>query len=410
MVIVLDDIHWAERDSFEIIRTILQDTHPGLQLLVVATYRSVPDDHMLWKLIQSIGPPQITKIRLAPFSRKDIGELLAKLVCTEMTIQAKPLVEFVSSITRGNALMINQLFRYLQRQKLFVFDPKLERFTWSDKILELQELNSNAADPWVALKAQLDGLEESQRLVLTTVALLGNTTFDIGIVERVLVPNEESDEGDNHEHCLTALLPLPEHKQREELEKILLQLSEQGLVKQPSDSSNHYGIHDLVLEVAREHLLPDAQEKKALHLILGRRLSALMECSKETGMFLEETLLFNCVNQMNLASSLIQDRWELVDLVNKNYDASEVAALKYSYFSGLKYSDQGMELLRFAWNAGLWPHVETEQRSKSNAFVLWSSGRKHPCGRPNHHPRQNLSRQEVCVPDKTHVPQNGTAR
>ena len=231
-----------------------------------------------------------------------------------------------------------------------MFDPKLERFTWSDKILELKELNSNSADPWVALKAQLDGLEESQRLVLTTVALLGNTTFDIGIVERVLVPNEESDEGDNHEHCLTTLLPLPEHKQREELEKILLQLSEQGLVKQPSDSSNHYGMHDLVLEVAREHLLPDAQQKKALHLILGRRLCALMECSKETGMFLEETLLFNFVNQMNLASSLIQDRWELVDLVNKNYDASEVAALKYSYFSGLKYSFKGMELLRFAWN------------------------------------------------------------
>ncbi|KAL7564064.1 hypothetical protein ACA910_006967 [Epithemia clementina (nom. ined.)] len=348
VVIILDDLHWAERDSLEIIRTLIQDSQPGLQLFVVATFCTVPDHHELWKLRKSLPSLQVTNIEMSAFRKKDLSQLVAGLVGGKETPEALSLVDFVYRVTKGNALLITQLVRYLQSKDMLIYDTRQERFTWKVDTLQIDEL----IDPRTALQVQLDGLDESQKLVVVTVALLGSTTFDVGILQRVVVPSEDVETEDQcPNHCLISLIGLTEQQRTKELVTILHALSEKGLVIAPSEDFNHYRIHDLTLEVVIEHLIQDKRKKQELHLILGRRLNFSMELSKETGIFLEETLLFNCVHQMNLASDLIQDRWELVDLVNKNYDASEVAALKYSYFSGLKYCCKGIALLGYSWEA-----------------------------------------------------------
>jgi tetratricopeptide (TPR) repeat protein len=81
LVLILEDLHWAQPASVELLRFLI-DEMQETRLLVVATYRDieVSGAHPLTAVLQSPSyPPQVQRVALAGLSEEEIGQLIAAL-------------------------------------------------------------------------------------------------------------------------------------------------------------------------------------------------------------------------------------------------------------------------------------------------------------------------------------------
>lgn len=58
--------------------------------------------------------------------------------------------------------------------------------------------------------------------------------------------------------------------------------------------------------------------------------------------FSKDSLLLHATRQLNAGADLIKDEWELIDLVDLNYHAAELAARKTAFFSAMEYLQLGL--------------------------------------------------------------------
>ena len=61
--------------------------------------------------------------------------------------------------------------------------------------------------------------------------------------------------------------------------------------------------------------------------------------------FSKDSLLLHATRQLNAGADLIKDEWELIDLVDLNYQAAELAARKTAFFSAMEYLQLGLRHL-----------------------------------------------------------------
>jgi len=81
LVLILEDLHWAQPASVELLRLLIDELHEA-RILVIATYRDVEvsEPHPLTKVLQAPSyPPQVQRVALAGLSEPEIGQLIAVL-------------------------------------------------------------------------------------------------------------------------------------------------------------------------------------------------------------------------------------------------------------------------------------------------------------------------------------------
>ncbi len=81
LVLVLEDLHWAEPASVELLRFLIDEMQEA-RILVIATYRDVEvsEHHALSAVLQSpCYPPQVQRVALAGLSEEEIGQLIEAL-------------------------------------------------------------------------------------------------------------------------------------------------------------------------------------------------------------------------------------------------------------------------------------------------------------------------------------------
>jgi DNA-binding CsgD family transcriptional regulator/DNA polymerase III delta prime subunit len=123
LVLVLEDMHWADTASLELLR-FLARTLSSLPLLLIVTYRDEELDrhHPLAALIPLL-------VREAPMERLDLRPLDADAACTLVRAvydfpadEAARLAAFLIERTEGNALCMTELLRSLAEQQLLYYD------------------------------------------------------------------------------------------------------------------------------------------------------------------------------------------------------------------------------------------------------------------------------------------------
>eukprot|EP01114_Cavostelium_apophysatum_P015317 TRINITY_DN4142_c0_g2_i1.p1 TRINITY_DN4142_c0_g2~~TRINITY_DN4142_c0_g2_i1.p1 ORF type:complete len:2014 (-),score=552.22 TRINITY_DN4142_c0_g2_i1:163-6204(-) len=297
LVLWLDDWHWADPPTLELMKAMLTHIDTNKILFVVAYRDNEVDDNdpsmVVLKEIADAGT-YVEHIMLSSLEYSTVQQWIAD----SLSSPKEPLEELTKLIfqkTEGNPFFVKTLLRALIEDGLVVLGS--ERWIWNaDEISKMQTM-ANVAD---LLISKMQKLPNSTRAVLAIASCLGHRfKFD----DLVMTTRREDT--------------------TEEMDRI----SNLGLIFQ-IHGDVHFA-HDKVQEAAYSLLSDDA--KKRTHLLIAR----LMLKNYPNEKFPEK--LFDIVEHYNLGSSLIDDANEVEELVRLNSLACVRAKNAAAYNTALDF-------------------------------------------------------------------------
>ena len=131
LVLLLDDFHWADPASLDLLRLVARGL-TAVPLLLLATYRAdeIAADHALAMLLPLLTrEARAARLDLRPLDQDAIAALVAARYALGMVDQAY-LVGYLTMRTEGNALFLGELLRTLEDEGLLRQDS--DRWTLGD--------------------------------------------------------------------------------------------------------------------------------------------------------------------------------------------------------------------------------------------------------------------------------------
>ncbi|ABF90932.1 sensor histidine kinase [Myxococcus xanthus DK 1622] len=317
LVLVLDDLHWADSTSLQLLRLLLTDRDIE-HLLVVAGCRSeeLSPDHPVESLARALhdhGTP-VHRIDLAPLSPKDVTRLVADVFPPAEGQPDAQLDDLVLSLTEGNPFHAVQLLRTFYERGLVRFDAEGGGFRWDASALRGQDFSDGVV---ALLTSRIRELSSAAQALLPIAAALGHL-FDL--------------------HSLAIVL----ERTDEEAEKGLVEVLQAGLVAPIDDADLDSGgtyqfTHDRVQQAALELIPADVHPE--IHARIGRLL--LRHTPPER---LDEELP-ELVSHFHLALPVLHDEQERHRVAELDLRAGRSAKSRGAWSAALRLLNTGLSLL-----------------------------------------------------------------
>ncbi|MBN1354846.1 protein kinase [bacterium] len=205
ILLVLEDIHWADELSIEFLHYIARSLSAGettrrIPIAILATFRSedIKTDQALHQIINKIKELNIIKsIDLDPLNREQTEQLIRLLLGTE---EPDPeLLERVYSGSGGNPFFIEEILKGLLEEKILV----REGDAWIFEAVETGEYVSVSGSMSLTstgipipdrirelISRRLDRLNEETRNILIRASVLG-MRFEFSVLMRVVEMHED---------------------------------------------------------------------------------------------------------------------------------------------------------------------------------------------------------------------------
>lgn len=177
LVLLLDDIHWADESSLLLAQNIAPKLE-SLPVLIIGTYRDLELDvnRPLSRVLEDLVRRRLAhRVSLKRFSEEGVRVLLERL---GGSAPPEPLVKTIFEETDGNPFFVEEVFRHLAEEGR-VFDAD---GGWRSG-LEIGEVEVPESLRLV-IGRRLERLSEGARKALTAAAVIGRT-FDYRLLETV---------------------------------------------------------------------------------------------------------------------------------------------------------------------------------------------------------------------------------
>src|SRR3954471_1348226 len=310
LALFLDDLQWLDAATLDLLEDFLsRESVP--HLLLIGAYRDneVDASHPLMRKLRSIkaaGTSFVQEITLRTLDAQHVSQLIADALHCE-TDRVGDVAQLVLQKTGGNPFFINQFLSTLNDEGLIAFDAVHSRWSWDLKRIQAKGYTENVADLMID---KLIRLPAATQHALQQLACLGHMAA-IPLLAMVIGTTEQ------------------------QLHASLLEARHQELVDFLENSYRF--VHDRVHEAAYS-LIPN-ERRAALHLRIGRMLVV------HTPPGNREEAIFEIVNQLNRASSLVTAPDEREQLAEFNLLAGKRAQGSSAYVSALNYLTTGAALL-----------------------------------------------------------------
>jgi predicted ATPase/class 3 adenylate cyclase len=307
VVLAIDDLQWADRDSLLLLSELL--TVSLRNVLVVGAHRAGEFD----PTAAGITSESLSKIELEPLARADVEELLAS-VCGQSVEIGDVATEFHHR-TGGNPLQVRQLLYRAQREGALIPVGPGGRPDWDLRVLASIEVTGTAAE---FIGGYLGQLGPTDRAVLSSLACIGGE-FDLDDATAAAAQPP-----DVVAHALWASLEL----------RLLEALDSRGqrIANAISRDARYRFSHDRVAEAARSDLTEDAERET--HLRIGRRLLAL-----------GDDRLFEAARHVGIGGRGLTDDDERIRFVVLLRRAALKARAQAAFPLALQYCRSGLTLL-----------------------------------------------------------------
>lgn len=179
MLLVLEDVHWADQTSLELLHHLAHRA-PSFRMLIVATYRSddLHSGHPLRRLLGSLARDRVgEEMRILPLDREQTREMLQRM------LDADPDPLFAAAIWRrseGNPFFVEELISVLGA------DGQLKPDATSAQFLEKAPLPSTVSE---AVLSRVSAVGPGALETLSAAAVLGRT-FDFEDLRSILGMSE----------------------------------------------------------------------------------------------------------------------------------------------------------------------------------------------------------------------------
>ena len=184
LVIVLEDLHWSDPASLDLLRYLGRSTQ-NVPLLLVATYRDneIDRDHRLFRLLPLlVREARAVRIELKPLDAAALAELLNVTYGLSPGDQVR-LVRRLSDHAEGNPLFTHEILRLLESQGAL----QQEVTGWT-----LGDLSALDVPPLIVqlIESRLTSVSAETRVALDIAATIGQQ-FSFDLWECLVQPDDE---------------------------------------------------------------------------------------------------------------------------------------------------------------------------------------------------------------------------
>jgi len=377
LTIFIDDLQWADGASLKLMQLLMNASPAGLFLIGAYRDNEVSVAHPLMLTIAEIVETgvKVDRIFLSPLDLASVTQMIADaLNCPEARV--KSLAELVFFKTGGNPFFMNEFLKSLYTEGLLQFDftsravsdigattrglPLQQNETalgiqggWQWNLEEIKA--RNFTDNVVELMAgKIQQLSEKTQETLKIAACIGNQ-FDL----QTLASLGEKSLGQTADNLYAAVA-----------ENLVVLLGNMGDVeleiagKLPKSQFLEYKfVHDRIQQAA--YSLIDEQERPIVHRQIGQILLQKNPVDKR------EQKIFDIVNQLNFATSLITQQSEKDEVAQLNLIAGNKAKASAAYQSAFNYLQTGINLLaKNCWVVQYNLSLQLHQEAAEVAYLL----------------------------------------
>ena len=320
LVMVLDDLQWADPASFRLLSNLSNDRRQQ-HLMVLATYRDIPvNGHLpVAEFLSTLRHQQteVTEIDLQPLAGDEVRQLVADTF-RRSSLATGELADWVVAQTEGNPLFVRQLLNSLYEGAALSFDAHAKRWEWDWERIRALGLSEDL----VGFMAEKVGrLPDEVKQTLSLAACLG-TKVDVDVLVSLTKGTRNR---------VLGALQAAAHTQ-------LIQPAT------PNDMEHWTFVHDRIQQAAYS-LLPRGRRAR-VHRAIARLLL------KDADDLTVGTRLFDVVNQFNLSEPGKASRRERLKVARLSLVAGQRSKAAAAYHSALRYLRTGTELLESAdWQA-----------------------------------------------------------
>jgi diguanylate cyclase (GGDEF)-like protein len=332
LVLFLDDLHWADPASLQLIQSIMTQ-QKGHHLFLIGAYRDneVDSTHPLMLAHDAIAKKKsasthISNVTLQPLSYIDVCLILHETFDQEDE-SIIPLADLVYKKTGGNPFFLIQLLISLYEDGLINFSYIKGRWIWDLDQIGSITITENVAD---LLVDRINKLPETTQNLLLMASCLG-TTFELATLVDISGKTPSIITSGLHEAIAEELI-VP-HDQA----NYYYSSTNGTTVEEQSKMFQYRFLHDRVQEAAYSKL---TDEKRAVtHLKAGRLL--LQKTSENSN----SEQIFNTVNHLNFSAHLLTEQNEREHAGHLNLLAGMRAKNSTAYTAALEYFTKGIVLL-----------------------------------------------------------------
>jgi len=305
LVIFIDDMQWADPASLDLLVSSLESEWVKKALIIIS-YRDnqINENEQLKKiLLQQSKKPDYSHLKLQNLSIQNIQQLLSETF--KMSAEAlTPLADAIFKKTHGNAFYSRQLISNMYQEGTLWADIADHNWKW-----ELASLLSKGSD-----QEEEEGICE---LVEDMLLKLSEQQLSILYHGLYLV-----------RYFTLADLSLVLKMTEDDVIRQLSQLLNAGLLNY--DGQLYRFQHDR-LQQSVAMLMPEHHDQQ-VHLTIARQfIKHLSEDEKDNR-------LLDIVNHLNMASTLLHDEQEKIQLFHLNYSAAKKSLTNCAYALSLNYA------------------------------------------------------------------------
>jgi predicted ATPase len=338
IIMIVDNMHWADLDSLEMIERLM--SCKSLQkFLLVGCHEPVDSSHPLEMHKAAIRETDIqeTHIELKPFDLDSTKEILqgmlldALLIDDEKAVQkTDDLAKTLFKFTKGNALWIMSTLLILNDKAVLKLDKG--EFDWSKpevkKIVKKWKDDEDKARKSAhgAIETRVEMCSKKVRFVVEAIASLRLTSFNLDKLDRVV-------------KAAWTRTDKPCHIESEDdLQIAMSKACSNGFFENRGDNWFRF-THDSVRQSAYAYAAAKIKKPdKSMHLPMARELNLISVEDKNL------RFKFLQVDQLNSCSSSIDDD-ERVKLYKLNQETAEICITKTCFRTAAEFLEMGMELL-----------------------------------------------------------------
>ena len=306
IVFLLDDLHYADDASLELLNTLVTDCNND-GVLFIGTYR---DNRVTSEWIKNHFTTNesvhLTEIPLQHLPSRSVDEMVAEFFAVIDLVDIQPLTGIIYRLTQGNVFFVREFLRYLQVEGLLLFDEKGMEWIWDErKIFKRIDFRS----PVELMMIRISALSKGIREVLEVSASIG-CVVDEKLLNRI------------------SPRPVFEH---------LRAAVSRGFLIYDEINDTYQFAHDIIQEAAYK-MIPH-HEREAFHLAIGRELWKSFEDIDDL-----ESHLFVILGQIREGVDLIPSQGERYDVAALCLRAGELAIGSSSFQTASEYLLLGVSL------------------------------------------------------------------
>jgi predicted ATPase len=336
VLLVLDDLHWADDDSLTLMEAFLS-TNALNNLFFIGCHRGVKRTHRLPKVKSNLVPLCAADIMMKNLDPKVTKELvvghLDRLVETNSTLDGiVALSNLLFEKTGGNPLFLVQLIRFLYDKKILLLTE--DGWEWdSDAILRDEVVPSNAID---LVTERIRMMSRQAKLVVKSAGFLGLKCFRVETLYQAVMAYytvEKKEAGPCPIHDIVLLAQL-------------LDSSDSEMIVEKVSTGCYRFTHDTMREAAIS-LLPKAKTKRTLlHFRFASELIKLKLSNSSVNQPMEkEELKLLVVDHYSAAAEHIKSDEDKQMLAKLNLELAGIAVSKASFSQAIRRIESGLSVL-----------------------------------------------------------------